>query len=66
MKEKAADYDVELTDDDEKAIEEAAASFMEANSDEAIADLAVTEDQSKPSWNLRHTNREFMIRSLQM
>lgn len=47
MKEKAADYDVELTDDDEKAIEEAAASFMEANSDEAIADLAVTEDQVK-------------------
>lgn len=47
MKEKAVDYDVELTDDDEKAIEEAAASFMEANSDEAIADLAVTEDQVK-------------------
>ena len=47
MKEKAADYDVELTDDDEKAIEEAAASFMEANSEEAIADLAVTEDQVK-------------------
>lgn len=47
MKEKAADYDVEITDDEEKAIEEAASSFMKANSDEAIADLAVTEDQVK-------------------
>lgn len=47
MKAKAADYDVELTDEDEKAIAEAAASFMEANSEEAIADLAVTEDQVK-------------------
>ena len=41
MKAKAADYDVELTDEDEKAIAEAAASFMEANSEETIADLAV-------------------------
>lgn len=47
MKAKAADYDVELTDEDEKAIAEAAASFMEANSEETIADLAVTEDQVK-------------------
>lgn len=53
MKEKAADYDVEVTDDDEKAIEEAAASFMEANSDEAIADLAVTEDQVKTLLELQ-------------
>ena len=50
--EQLADYDVELTDDDEKAIEEAAASFMEANSDEAIADLAVTEDQVKTCLEL--------------
>ena len=47
MKAKATDYDVELTDEDEKAIAEAAASFMEANSEETIADLAVTEDQVK-------------------
>ena len=53
MKEKAADYDVEITDDDEKAIAEAASSFMEANSDEAIADLAVTEDQVKTYLELQ-------------
>ena len=51
MKAKAADYDVELTDEDEKAI--AAASFMEANSEETIADLAVTEDQVKTYLELQ-------------
>lgn len=53
MKAKAADYDVELTDEDEKAIAEAAASFMEANSEEAITDLAVTEDQVKTYLELQ-------------
>ena len=53
MKAKAADYDVELTDGDEKAIAEAAASFMEANSEETIADLAVTEDQVKTYLELQ-------------
>lgn len=53
MKAKAADYDVELTDEDEKAIAEAAASFMEANSEETIADLAVTEDQVKAYLELQ-------------
>ena len=53
MKSKAADYDVELTDEDEEAIAEAAASFMEANSDEAIADLAVTEEQVKTYLELQ-------------
>lgn len=53
MKAKAADYDVELTDEDEKAITEAAASFMEANSEETIADLAVTEDQVKTYLELQ-------------
>ena len=53
MKEKAADYDVEVTEDEEKAIEEAASAFMEANSDEAIADLAVTEDQVKTYLELQ-------------
>lgn len=47
MKEKAADYGVEITEDDQKAIGEAAASFMEANSEETIETLAVTEDQVK-------------------
>lgn len=47
MKEKAADYDVEVTEEDEAAIAEAAAAFMEANSEETIADLAVTEDDIK-------------------
>lgn len=47
MKSKAADYDVEITEEDETAIADAAADFMEANSEEAIADLAVTEDQIK-------------------
>lgn len=53
MKAKAADYDVELTDEDEKAIAEVAASFMEANSEEMIADLAVTEDQVKTYLELQ-------------
>lgn len=53
MKEKAADYDVEVTEDDEKTIAEAASSFMEANSDEAISDLAVTEDQVKTYLELQ-------------
>lgn len=53
MKAKATDYDVELTDEDEKAIAEAAASFMEANSEETIADLAVTEDQVKTYLELQ-------------
>lgn len=47
MKEKAADYGVEVTEEDQKAIEEAAASFMEANSEETIETLAVTEEQVK-------------------
>lgn len=47
MKSKAADYDVEITEEDETAIADAAADFMEANSEEAITDLAVTEDQIK-------------------
>lgn len=47
MKAKAADYGVEITEDDETAIAEAAAEFMEANSEEAIAELSVTEDHIK-------------------
>ena len=47
LRQKAADYQVELTEEEENAIAEAAASFMEANTEEAIADLAVTEDDVK-------------------
>ncbi len=47
MKTKAADYGVEVTEEDQKAIEEAAAQFMEDNSEEVIAELAVTEDHVK-------------------
>ena len=53
MKEKAADYGVEITEEDQKAIEEAAAEFMKANSQETIEKLAVTEDQVKTYLELR-------------
>ena len=47
MKEKAADYNVEVTDDDEQKIADAAAAFMAANSEETLQELAVSEDQVK-------------------
>ena len=47
LKEKAADYDVEITEDDEKAIADAAAVFMSANTEDTLKTLAVTEDQVK-------------------
>ena len=53
MKEKAADYGAELTEEDEAAIAEAAAAFMEANSEETIETLAVTEDQVKTYLELQ-------------
>lgn len=46
-KEHASEYDVEITDDERKALEEAAKNFMAANSDETIAELAVDEDMVK-------------------
>lgn len=57
MKEKAADYGVEVTEDEQKAIEEAAAAFMEANDEATIEALAVTEDQVKTLLELE-TYRE--------
>lgn len=45
MKEKAADYDVEITEDEQKAIEDAAAAFMKDNDEDTIKELSVTEDQ---------------------
>ena len=47
MKEKAADYGVEITSDEETAIADAAAQFMEDNDEETLKELAVTEDQVK-------------------
>lgn len=46
-KEHASEYDVEITDDEQKALEEAAKNFIAANSDETIAELAVDEDMVK-------------------
>ncbi|MDO5135200.1 MAG: FKBP-type peptidylprolyl isomerase [Eubacteriales bacterium] len=45
MKEKAADYGVEVTEEEESAMAEAAKAFMEANDEETLEALAVTEDQ---------------------
>ena len=47
MKEKAADYGVEITSDEETAIADAAAQFMEDNDEETLKELAVSEDQVK-------------------
>lgn len=53
MKDKAADYKVEVTEEDEKAIAEAAKAFMEANSEETIEELSVTEAQVKTYLELQ-------------
>lgn len=53
MKEKAADYGVEITEEDRTAMAEAAAAFMEANSEETIRDLGVSEDQVKTLLELQ-------------
>lgn len=53
LKEKAADYKVEVTEEDQKAIAEAASEFMKANSEETIETLSVTEDQIKTYLELR-------------
>ena len=53
MKEKAADYNVEVTDDDEQKIADAAAAFMAANSEETLQELAVSEDQVKTYLELQ-------------
>lgn len=47
MKNKAADYGVAFTEEDEQAAADAAAAFMAANDEETIAELAVTEEQVK-------------------
>ena len=53
LKEKAADYNVELTADDETAIADAASQFMAANGEDTIKDLGVTEDQVKTLLELQ-------------
>ena len=47
MKEKAADYGVELTEENISGAAEAAAAFMKDNSEESLKELGVTEDQVK-------------------
>lgn len=47
LKEKAADYNVEVTEDDKKAIADAAAEFMKANDEATLETLAVNEEQVK-------------------
>lgn len=53
LKAKAADYGVELTEEDETAIADAASEFMAANSEETIKELGVTEDQVKTLLELQ-------------
>lgn len=53
LKAKAADYNVEITEEDQEAIAEAAAQFMEDNSDETIEALAVSEDDVKTFLELQ-------------
>lgn len=53
LKEKASDYNVELTDDDETAIADAASQFMAANAEDTIKELGVTEDQVKTLLELQ-------------
>ena len=57
MKAKAADYGVEITEDEQKAIAEAAAQFMKDNDEETIEALSVTEEQVKTLLELE-TYRE--------
>lgn len=45
LKEKAADYGVEVTEEEQAKIADAAAAFVEANGEEVMSDLAATEDQ---------------------
>lgn len=47
MKEKAADYGVEISEEELTKISEAAAAFISENEETAIAEMAVTEDQVK-------------------
>lgn len=47
LKEKAADYGVEVTEEEQAKIADAAAAFVEANGEEVMTDLAATEDQIK-------------------
>ena len=53
LKEKAADYKVEVTEDDQKAIAEAASKFMGDNTEETLEVLGVTEDQVKTYLELK-------------
>ena len=45
LKEKASDYGIALSQEDEEKIDAAASAFIDANSEEALTELAVTKDQ---------------------
>ena len=47
LKAHAADYDVTITDDEEKAIKEAAAEFIKDNDEKILKKLAVSEDDNR-------------------
>ena len=47
LKEKAADYGVEVTEEDQAKIADAAAAFVEDNGEEVMSELAATEEQVK-------------------
>ena len=63
MKEKAADYGVEVTSDDETAIADAAAQFMQDNDEDTLKELAVSEDQVKTLLELETYRQRITIRS---
>ena len=52
-RQKAADYGIEITADDQKKIDEAAAAFMAANNEETIEILGCTEDHVKTYLELQ-------------
>ncbi|GEM_PF-423636 len=53
LKEHASDYDITVSEEEEAAMAEAAAKFMADNSEETIADLAVTEANVKEFLELQ-------------
>lgn len=53
LKDHMSDYNVEISDDEQKKIDDAAKQFMDDNSDEAIDEMGATEDIVKEYLELR-------------
>ena len=53
LKDHMSDYNVEISDDEQKKIDDAAKQFMDDNSDEAIDEMGATEDIVKEYLKLR-------------